>query len=82
MRSHFHDSHAVADDHRDVAVPDREVDRQRRIRHERRAQSGLLCCEKCWPRWRSALSLVLIPRIDHRGDVYRQPPPVADSPSG
>ena len=26
--------------------------------------------------------LVLILRIDHRGDVYRQPPPVADSPSG
>ena len=52
--------HSVADDHRDVAVPHREVAGQQRIRHEGRAQSGLPCCEKCWPRWRSAWSLVYL----------------------
>ena len=54
------DHHPVADDHRDVAVPHREVAGQQRIRHEGRTQSGLLCCEKCWPRWRSAWSLVYL----------------------
>ena len=54
------DHHSVADDHRDVAVPHREVAGHQRIRHEGRAQSGLLCCEKCWPRWGSAWSLVYL----------------------
>ncbi len=49
-----------ADHHRDVAFPHREVAGHQRIRHEGRAQSGLLCCEKCWPRWRSAWPLVYL----------------------
>ena len=32
VKSHFHDSHAVAHHHRDVAVPDRQVAGQQRLR--------------------------------------------------
>ena len=55
VKSHFHDSHAVAHHHRDVAVPHREGGGQEgAVGTGGRAKSGLLCCEigeKLWWRW-------------------------------
>ena len=54
------DHHAVADDDCNVAVSDHEVAGQGRIRHEGRAQSGLLCLRKVLAALAFARSLVYL----------------------